>query len=98
MVMPHVKERSVRVLKSKSSKAKSGIFHESHSHSSPTNGSYHYTHTEPHVPARENVRSGDININSFVQSIDILNKYYRGAYDNAQTLSELSHLLLVIMH
>jgi len=89
MVMPHVKERSLRVLKSKSSKAKSGILHESHS--SSANDSYHHTHsTELHVPARESVRSGDININSFVEGIAILNKYYFGAYDNAQKLKTYS--------
>jgi hypothetical protein len=87
MVMPHVKERSVRVLKSKNSKAKSGVTHASHA--SPANDSYNHTHfTESHVPARAYGRSGDINIDSTVQDIDILNKYYLGAYDNAEMLSE----------
>ncbi|KAH9969029.1 hypothetical protein BC827DRAFT_1372966 [Russula dissimulans] len=89
MVMPHVKERSVRVLKSKNSKAKSGVTHASHA--SPANDSYNHTHfTESHVPARAYGRSGDINIDSTVQDIDILNKYYLGAYDNAEMLKMYS--------
>ena len=84
----HVRERSVRVLKSKNSKGKAvaphdlypsraNVSHHPHSHSS----------TEPHVPATAYGRNGDINIDVVTQDINVLNNYYSRACDNAHTLS-----------
>jgi hypothetical protein len=84
----HVKERSVRVLKSKNSKAKAVAPHDSHP--SHANVSYHRHAQSPtgsHVPAVAYGRSGDINIDIVTQNINILNNYYSKACNNAQTLS-----------
>jgi hypothetical protein len=84
----HVKERSVRVLKSKNPKAKAVAPHDSHP--SHANVSYHphaYSSTGPYVPAAAYGRSGDINIDIVTQDINILNNYYSKACNNAQTLS-----------
>ena len=84
----HVKDRSVWVLKSKNSKVKAAVPHDSHL--SHANGSYHphvYSSTGPRVPVVAYGRSGDINIDTVAQNINILNNYYSNACNNAQTLS-----------
>ncbi|KAI9457714.1 hypothetical protein F5148DRAFT_1221883 [Russula earlei] len=90
MDLPHVKGRSVRILKSKNSKVRPTVPREPHSRHA--NVSYHYPHssTESHILARAYTRSGDINFDAVVQQIDILNGYYSRAYDNAQTLEAYS--------
>ena len=80
----HVKERSVRVLKSKNSKgvpddlypSRANISHHAHPHTS----------TGPHVPAAAYGRSGDVNIDVVTQNINVLNNYYSKACNNAHTL------------
>ena len=87
-VVHHAKERSVWVRKSKNSKAKAVVLHDSHS--SHANVSYHpydYSSTGPHVPTVAYGRSGDINVNTVAQNINILNNYYSKACNNAKTLS-----------
>lgn len=88
MVVHNVKERSVRVLRSKNSKVKAVISH--NSHPNPANVSYHpEAHPFPgsYVAAGAYGRSGDININNIVNDINLLNGYYVKTYNNAQTLS-----------
>jgi hypothetical protein len=91
VVVHHVNERSVRVLKSKNSKGKAvsphglypnhaNVSHHPHSHSS----------TGPHVPATAFGRSGDVNIDVVTQDVNILNNYYSRACNNAHTLSAYS--------
>jgi hypothetical protein len=84
----HAKERSVWVRKSKNSKAKAIVLHDSQS--SHANVSYHpydYSSTGPHVPAVAYGRSGDINVDTVAQNINILNNYYSKACNSAKTLS-----------
>ena len=84
----HVKERSARVLKSKNSKAKAVVPH--NSHPNPANMSYYsraYSSPGPRVHSGAYGRSGDINVDTIAQNIDILNGYYTHAYNDAQTLS-----------
>lgn len=81
----HVKERSVRVLKSKNSK---GVPHDLYP--SRANISHHthpHTSTGPHVPAAAYGRGGDVNINVVTQNINVLSNYYSKACNNAHTLS-----------
>jgi hypothetical protein len=88
MAVHHVKERSVRALRSKNSKAKAVGPH--NSHPSPANVSYHpqaYSYPGSHLPAGPRVRSGDINVDTTLHDINILNTYYTEAYKNAQTFS-----------
>lgn len=95
MAVHHVKERSVRVLKSKNSKLKAVVPH--NSHPNPANVSYHpkaYSSPGSHVTAGAYGRSGDININTIVEDVDVLNGYYTKTYNNAQTLSTHSISLL----
>jgi hypothetical protein len=92
----HVKERSVRMFKSKNSKAKAVAPQDPHP--SHANVSYHpHTHssTGPQAPAVAYGRSGDININTVAQNINILNNYYSKACNNAQTLS--AHPVFLLM-
>jgi hypothetical protein len=92
----HVKERSVRVLKSKDSKGKAAVPHDLYP--SHTNVSYHrhaHSSTGLHVPAAAYGRSGDINIDVVTQNINILNNYYSNACNSAKALSaHLSPLLI----
>jgi hypothetical protein len=84
----HVKERSVRVLKSKNSKGKAVVPHDLYP--SRANVSHHphsHSSTVPHVPATAYGRSGDVNIDVVTQNVDILNNYYSRACNNAHTLS-----------
>jgi len=93
MAVHHVKERSV--LKSKNSKVKAVVPH--HSHPNPANVSYHpkaYSSPGSHVTPGVYGRSGDVNINTIVNDIDVLNGYYTKTYNNAQTLSTHSISLL----
>jgi hypothetical protein len=88
MVVHYVKERSVRVLRSKNSKVKAVVPH--NSHPNPANVSYHpEAHSFPgsHVTAGAYGRSGDININTIVNDINVLDGYYVKTYNDAQTLS-----------
>ena len=88
MAVHYVKERSVRKLKSKNSKVKAVVPH--NPHPNPANVSYHpkaYSSPGSHVTAGAYGRSGDININTIVNNIDVLNGYYMKTYNNAQTLS-----------
>jgi len=93
MAVHYVKERSERVLRSKNSKVKAVVSH--NSHPNPANASYHpeaYSSPGSHVTAGAYRRSGDININTIVN--DVLNGYYVKTYNNAQTLSMHSISLL----
>jgi hypothetical protein len=95
MAVHYVKERSVRARGSKNSKLKAVVSH--NLHPNPANVSYHpEAHTSPrsHVTAGAYGRSGDININTIVNDIDVLNGYYVKTYNNAQTLSMHSISLL----
>jgi hypothetical protein len=88
LAVHHVKERSVRVLKSKNSKGKAVVPHDLYP--SRANVSHHphsHSSTGPHVPATAYSRSGDVNIDVVTQNINILNNYYSGACNNAGTLS-----------
>lgn len=91
----HVKERSVRVLKSKNSKGKAVAPHDLYS--SRANVSHHphpHSSTGPRVPATAYGRSGDVNIDVVTQNINILNNYYSKACNNAHTLSAYISVLL----
>jgi hypothetical protein len=97
MAEHYIKEHSARAFRSKNSKPKALASH--HLHPSPANVSYHpqaYSYPGSHLPAGSHVRSGDINVDTTAQNIDILNTYYTKAYDNAKTLSTQSTSLLCL--
>ena len=84
----HAQERSVWGRKSKNSKAKAIALHDSHSsHANVSYHAYDYSSTGPNIPAVAYGRSGDINIDTVAQNINILNNYYSNACNNAKTLS-----------
>ncbi len=84
----HVKERSVRMLKSKNSKGKAAVSHDLYpSRANVSHHPYSHSFTGPHVPAAAYGRSGDINVDIVTQNINILNNYYSKACNNAQALS-----------
>ncbi len=84
----HAKERSVRVFKSKNSKGKAVVSHDSHpGHANVSHHTHPHSSTRPHVLATPYGRSGDVNIDVVTQNINILNNYYSKACSNAHTLS-----------
>jgi hypothetical protein len=92
----HVKERSVRLLKSKNSKGKAVAPHDLYSSRANVSHHPHPHSTGPRVPPTAYGRSGDVNIDVVTQNINILNNYYSKACDNAHTLSAYIYVLLTM--
>ncbi|KAH9985387.1 hypothetical protein BJV74DRAFT_573281 [Russula compacta] len=85
MTVHHVRERSARVLKSKKSKAKAVVPHDSHP--SPVNVTYYPNAYS--ASSGSHISAGTYNP-SGMHDIDILNDYYSNACNNAQTLKAYS--------
>ena len=82
-----VKERTVRVLKSKNSKGKAVVPHDLPSHANVSHRPHSHSSAGPHVLAAAYGRSGDVNIDVITQNVNVLNNYYSNACKNAHTLS-----------
>lgn len=96
MTVHHISRRPVRVPKSKYSKSKAAAPYSSLENSE--NVSLHprprFVHSDPGVYAGVHGRSGDVNVNTVSDQINVLSSWHSKARTNAQNLSTLSSLSL----